>query len=57
MSGDARIESIRSASVGPQRYQVTADVVTSGGEYYETFSVEQGPSGLLIADHYWIKPQ
>ena len=57
MNGDAHIESIRATSVGPERYHVTADVLTSGGEYYATFTVEQGPSGLQIADHYWIKPQ
>jgi hypothetical protein len=57
MNGNARIESIRSANVGPQRYQVTADIQTSGGEYYVTFTVEQGPSGLQIVDHYSIKPQ
>ena len=57
MNGNARIQSIRASSVGPQRYEVTADVQTSGGEYYDTFTVEEGPSGLQIADHYWIKPQ
>ena len=57
MNGDAHIESIRATNVGPARYHVTADVMTSGGEYYATFTVEQGPSGLQIADHYWIKPQ
>jgi hypothetical protein len=56
MSQGARIESIRSASVGPQQYHVTADVFTASGEYYDTFTVEAGPSGLAIADHYWIKP-
>lgn len=57
MNQGARIESIRSASVGPQEYHVTADVFTTSGEYYATFTVEAGPSGLVIADHYWIKPQ
>lgn len=57
MNGNARIQSIRASNVGPQRYQVTADVMTSGGEYYETFTVEQGASGLQIVEHYWIKPQ
>lgn len=57
MSQDARIESIHSANVGPQQYQVTADVQTSTGEYYITFNLEQGPAGLLITDHYSIKPQ
>lgn len=57
MSSGAQIESIRSASVGPQQYQVTADVQTTNGEYYVTFTVEAGPSGLQITDHYSIKPQ
>ncbi len=57
MNPQARIESIRSASTGPQQYQVTADVQTAGGEYYVTFKVGQGPDGLQITDHYSIKPQ
>ncbi len=57
MNGNAHIESIRSTSLGPQRYHVTADIETSGGEYYVTFTVEQGASGLQIVDHYAIKPQ
>lgn len=57
MNSGAQIESIRSASVGPQQYQVTADVQTTSGEYYVTFTVESGPSGLQITDHYSIKPQ
>ncbi|MFZ0031835.1 MAG: hypothetical protein WAK84_08175, partial [Candidatus Cybelea sp.] len=57
MTSDSHIESIRSANVGAQQYQVTADVQTTSGEYYVTFTVEQGPTGLLITDHYSIKPQ
>jgi len=57
MNPDARIESVRSTSVGLAQYHVTADVVTANGEYFVTCTVEQGPSGLQITDHYWIKPQ
>jgi hypothetical protein len=57
MNSNSHIESIRSANVGAQQYQVTADVQTASGEYYVTFTVEQGPTGLLITDHYAIKPQ
>jgi len=57
MNPDARIESVRSTSVGLAQYQVTADILTASGEYYVTCTVEQGPSGLQITDHYWIKPQ
>lgn len=57
MTPDSRIESIRSSSVGPQQYRVTADVQTASGEYYVTFTVEQNPSGLTITDHFSIKTQ
>lgn len=57
MTADSRIESIRSSNVGPQQYRVTADVQTSSGEYYVTFTVEQNPSGLAITDHFSIKTQ
>lgn len=57
MSRNAHIESIRSASLGAQQYKVTADVQTVGGEYYVTFTVQSGPGGLQITDHYSIKPQ
>jgi hypothetical protein len=57
MNADSHIESIRSANVGAQQYRVTADVQTGSGEYYVTFTVEQGPAGLQITDHYAIKPQ
>ena len=57
MGSGARIESIRSASVGAEQYKVTADVQTESGEYYVTFTLEPGPGGLQITDHYAIKPQ
>jgi hypothetical protein len=57
MTPDARIESIRSSSVGPQQYRVTADVQTTSGEYYVTFTVEENPAGLAITDHFSIKTQ
>jgi hypothetical protein len=57
MDSSAHIESIRSASNGGQSYTVTADVQTSSGEYYITFTVAPGPGGLQITDHYSIKPQ
>jgi hypothetical protein len=57
MNSGSRIESIRSSSNGAQQYQVTADVQTSSGEYYVTFTVEGSPGGLQITDHYSIKPQ
>ncbi len=57
MNQQAQIQSLRSAKVGSQQYQVTADVQTTSGEYYVTFTVESSPSGLQITDHYSIKPQ
>lgn len=57
MSSGSRIASIRSASVGPNTYKVTADVETASGEYYVTFTLEPGPAGLQITDHYAIKTQ
>jgi len=57
MSSGSHISSIRSASVGPDTYKVTADVETASGEYYVTFTLEPGPAGLEITDHYAIKTQ
>lgn len=57
MDSSAHIESIRSASNGDRSYTVTADVQTSSGEYYITFTLAPGPGGLQITDHYSIKPQ
>jgi hypothetical protein len=57
MSGEAEIESIRSTPGSNSGYQVNADVKSGGVEYYGTFTVVPGPSGLQITDHYWIKPQ
>jgi len=57
MTENAHIESIRSVRAGPQQYRVGADVQTSSGEYYVTFTVEAGPAGLQISDHYTVKPQ
>lgn len=57
MNAESHIESIRSATIGDRQYRVTADVQTTSGEYYVTFTVENGPLGLQITDHYSIKPQ
>ncbi len=57
MSSGSHIASIRSANVGPDTYKVTADVETTSGEYYVTFTLEPGPTGLQITEHYAIKTQ
>lgn len=56
MDSSARIVSLRPRALGSQ-YRVTADVQTSTGEYYITFTLEPGPGGLQIIDHYAIKTQ
>jgi hypothetical protein len=56
MSGESQIQSVRSTPGSNSGYQVTADVKSGGVEYYGTFTVVPGPSGLQITDHYWIKP-
>jgi len=56
VDSSSRILSIRPSAAGNQ-YKVTADVQTSTGEYYITFTLQQGSGGLQITDHYSIKPQ
>ena len=57
MDAGAHVNSIRSSSVGGGRYQVSADVQTSTGEFYEVFVLTNGPSGLQITSHYAVKSQ
>ncbi|HEY1429413.1 MAG TPA: hypothetical protein VGF18_07555 [Candidatus Tumulicola sp.] len=54
MDQTARVVSLKSSEAG-SGYRVSADVVTSNGEYAVTFSVAPGASGLQITDHYAIK--
>jgi hypothetical protein len=54
MDSTAHVVSLNSASSGTG-YRVSADVVTSNGEYALTFSLSPGASGLQITDHYAIK--
>ena len=56
MNSSARVVSVRPSAAGSQ-YKVTADVQTSTGEYYITFTLEPGAGGLQIVDHYSIKTQ
>jgi len=55
MDSSARIESVRSESAGGGTYKTTADVQTSTGEYYITFTLAPGPGGLQINQHFAIK--
>lgn len=57
LNSSTTVGTIRSEALTSSRYRVTADMHSSGTEYYETFTVEPGPGGLQITDHYWIKPQ
>ena len=56
MDPSSRIVYVRSEPAGNQ-YKVSADVETSTGEYFITFTVQQGTGGLQITDHTAIKPQ
>lgn len=50
------IEDISSVDNGDGTYQVTADVSTNDGRYYVIATVAALPYGMLITDHYHIKP-
>jgi hypothetical protein len=54
MNPDSRIVALHSVQTGTQ-YRVTADVRSSTGEYYVTFTLEPGAGGLQITDHYSIR--
>jgi hypothetical protein len=51
-----RIEDVSSVDNGDGTYQVTADVSTRDGRYYVIATVAALPYGMLITDHYHIKP-
>lgn len=55
MDANSRIVSVHSEN-GASPYKVSADVQTATGEYYITFTLQQGTGGLQIVDHYAIKP-
>lgn len=53
----ARIEALQSTSNGDGTYLVTADVRASSGEYRITCTVAALPQGMMITDHFYVKPQ
>jgi hypothetical protein len=55
VDSSARIQSVRAESTGQGTYKASADVQTSTGEYYITFTLTPGPGGLQISDHFAIK--
>lgn len=56
MSG-GKVTSVRASAEDAGRYKVSANIATPGGEYFETFTLEPGPQGLVIVDHTAIKPE
>lgn len=56
MTASAHVNSVDAAKNADGSYTVTADVTTPSGEYFSTFTVEPGPFGMQIGDHYTIKP-
>jgi outer membrane biosynthesis protein TonB len=56
ISADSRIKSIRSTPLGGSGYTVKIDVRNASGEFYGTFTLEPGASGLQISDHSWTAP-
>ncbi len=56
MDASAHIDSLRETKNSDGSYAVAADVMTSKGEYYITFTVQVGPDSGTITDHTAIKP-
>jgi hypothetical protein len=55
MDSSARIQAVHADATGRGTYKVGADVQTSTGEYYVTFTVVPGPGGPQISEHFAIK--
>jgi hypothetical protein len=55
MDSSAKVQSVHADATGRGTYKAGADVVTSTGEYYITFTLAPGPGGLQIQDHFAIK--
>lgn len=56
MDASAHIDSLHETKNADGTYAVAADVTTSKGEYYITFTVQVGPDSGTITDHTAIKP-
>lgn len=52
----AHVADIESSNNGDGTYLVTADVRARTGEYRVTFTVAALPQGMVITDHFYIKP-
>lgn len=57
MRDDARVGAIESSSNGDGTYLVTADVHAKDGNYRVTCTVAALPQGMLIMDHFYVKPR
>jgi hypothetical protein len=55
LDSTARITSVRTDNAGNGTYKSGAEVQTSTGNYYITFTIAPGPAGLQITDHFAIK--
>lgn len=51
-----KVTSIRSSIGDDGRYKVAADLATPKGSYFETFTLESRPQGLVIVERTAIKP-
>jgi hypothetical protein len=47
----ARIQNVLATQTGNGAFNVTALIVSAGGTYNETFTLQTGPNGLQIVDH------
>ncbi len=55
MNSSAVIQSLPARAHDNGTFTVNADVTTSSGEYYITFTLEPGPGGMKIIRHFSIK--
>lgn len=57
MSDGAHVGDIESSNNGDGTYLVTADVRAKSGNYRVTFTVAALPEGMVITDHFYVKPR
>lgn len=56
MRDDARVGAVESSSNGDGTYLVIADVHAKSGNYRVTCTVAALPQGMVITDHFYLKP-
>ena len=57
LDAQSRVTSVVATPNANGTYKVEAEIVTSKGTYYDTFTVDHGPNGYVITDHFFIKVQ